>query len=99
MTRLAAPLLLGMVLFGTHATAAATFEELSAKATAAREANNLPEAVRLYREALELNPKWQPGWWFLGTILYDANDYSGCRGALEHFVELKQDAAPAWGIL
>jgi tetratricopeptide (TPR) repeat protein len=78
---------------------AATFEELSARATAARWANYLPEAVKLYREALEINPKWQAGWWFLGTILYDTNEFTGCRGALGHFVELKADAAPAWGIL
>lgn len=78
---------------------AATFDELSARANAAREANNLPEAVRLYRAALAENPKWTPGWWFLGTILYDSNEYAGCREALSHFVELKTDAAPAWGIL
>jgi tetratricopeptide (TPR) repeat protein len=78
---------------------AATFEDLSARATAAREANRLPEAVQLYRQALEINPKWQAGWWFLGTILYDTNEYTGCRDGLRHFVELKTDAAPAWGIL
>jgi tetratricopeptide (TPR) repeat protein len=75
------------------------FEKLSARATAAREANLLPEAVKLYREALEINPKWQAGWWFLGTILYDTNQYQGCRDALGQFVALKNDAAPAWGIL
>lgn len=35
-------------------SSAATFEELSARATAAREANHLPEAVKLYREALAI---------------------------------------------
>jgi tetratricopeptide (TPR) repeat protein len=78
---------------------AATFEELSARATAAREANHLPEAVKLYREALAIRPQWQAGWWFLGTILYDTNEYADCRDALGHFVELKADAAPGWGIL
>jgi tetratricopeptide (TPR) repeat protein len=78
---------------------AATFEDLSARATAAREANHLPEAVKLYREALEINPKWQAGWWFLGTILYDTNQYAGCRDALGYFVEFKTEAVPAWGIL
>jgi len=77
----------------------ATFEELSARANAAREANRLPEAVQLYRDALALNPKWQAGWWFLGSILYDTNEYPGCRDALGHLVALKSDAAPAWGIL
>lgn len=80
-------------------SSAATFEELSARANAAREANRLPEAVQLYHDALALNPKWQAGWWFLGTILYDTNQYPGCRDALRHLVELKADAAPAWGIL
>jgi len=78
---------------------AATFEELSARATAARESNRLPEAVRLYREALALNPKWQAGWWFLGSILYDTNEYTGCREALNHLVDLNAEAAPGWGIL
>jgi len=78
---------------------AGTPGDLPARATAAREANNLTEAIKLYREALANNPKWQEGWWFLGTILYDTNSYIGCRDALKRFVELKADAAPAWGIL
>jgi tetratricopeptide (TPR) repeat protein len=78
---------------------AESFAELSSRAAAAREANRLPEAVRLYRQALELNPKWQEGWWFLGTILYDTNEYGGCRDALGRLVQLKADAAPAWGML
>ena len=77
----------------------ATFEELSARAAAAREANRLSEAVQLYREALSLNPKWQAGWWFLGSILYDTNQFTGCREALGHLVELNTNAPPAWGIL
>ncbi len=80
-------------------SSAAGFEELSARATAAREANKLPEAVKLYREALQLNPKWEEGWWFLGTILYDQDQYAGCRDALGRLVQLKADAAPALGIL
>lgn len=80
-------------------SSAATFADLSAAATAAREANNLPAAVKLYREALELDPKWEAGWWFLGTILYETDAYAGCRDALRRFVALKTGAAPAWGIL
>jgi tetratricopeptide (TPR) repeat protein len=100
--RFAAALLVAGLLTASLLTAkpgAATFEDLSARATVAREENHLPEAVSLYRQALEINPKWQAGWWFLGTILYDTNQYMGCRDALGHFVELKTDAAPAWGIL
>src|SRR5881275_1124665 len=74
-------------------------ENLAARAAAARDANQLPEAVRLYREAVSVNPKWQEGWWFLGTILYDTNQYAGCRDALRQLVALQSEAAPAWGIL
>jgi tetratricopeptide (TPR) repeat protein len=96
---LAGPLTILFAALAVSSSSAATFEELSARAAAAREANRLPEAVQLYREALAMNPKWQAGWWFLGTILYDTNEYPGCRDALGHLVELKTDAAPAWGIL
>ncbi len=85
--------------FSLWSSNAASFEELAARAAAAREANQLPEAVKLYREALNLNPKWQEGLWFLGTILYDTNEFAGCRNALSRLVQLKTDAAPAWGIL
>src|SRR4051794_2230652 len=86
-------------LLGATTWSAATFDELSARATAARDANQLADAVRLYRDALQLNPQWQEGWWSLGTILYDTNEYAGCREAMGRLVELKSDAAPAWGIL
>src|SRR4051794_5496334 len=66
----------------TCSVAAATFEDLAAQATAARAANHLPEAVKLYRQALEANSTWDEGWWYVGTILYDADDYKGCREAL-----------------
>jgi tetratricopeptide (TPR) repeat protein len=78
---------------------AATFQELSARATAAREANQGREAVELYREALALNPKWDEGWWFLGTMLYDGDQYAAASDALSRLVQLQPNAAPALGIL
>ena len=55
------------------AASPATFEELASQATAAREANNIPKAIDLYRQALQLKPAWTEGWWFLGTLSYDAD--------------------------
>lgn len=81
------------------AGSAATFEELSARATAAREANQGREAVELYRQALALNPKWDEGWWFLGTILYDGDQYAAATEALTRLVRLQPNSAPALGIL
>ena len=78
---------------------AQTFQDLSARATAAREANDGPQAIDLYRQALKLNPQWQEGWWFLGTLLYDSDQYGAGRDAFKRFVSLKADAAPGWAFL
>lgn len=77
----------------------ATFEEASAAATAARQANDIPHAIALYRDAVTLNPAWQEGWWFLGSLQYDSDQYAGARDALTHFVQLNPQAGPAWGLL
>jgi tetratricopeptide (TPR) repeat protein len=76
-----------------------SFEDLSARATAAREANDVSRAIDLYKQALNLNSQWQEGWWFLGSLSYDSDQYTSGRDALRHFVELNPNAAPAWGLL
>jgi tetratricopeptide (TPR) repeat protein len=75
------------------------FQDLSARATAARQANDLPQAIALYKEAVQVNPKWEEGWWYLGSLLYDSNDCGGSRKALSEVVELDPKASPAWGLL
>src|SRR5581483_10137894 len=84
---------------GLAGPTASSFEDLAARATAAREANDVPHAVELYREALARNPKWEEGWWFLGSLLYDSDRYAEARDALTHVVEADEKAAPAWGLL
>jgi tetratricopeptide (TPR) repeat protein len=49
----------------------------------------------LYRRALTENPKWTEGWWCLGTILYDRDDYSGAEGAFEKTSELDPSSGAA----
>lgn len=82
---------------------AATFEDLAAKATAAREADKIPEALELYQQALQLQPKWPEGWWFLGTLSYDSDRYEIGVRAFTEFVNLQgpdaDKAAPAWSFL
>lgn len=55
---------------------AESFQALSAKADAARDANQLEKAAVLYRKALAVHPRWAEGWWSLGTIAYDRNQYA-----------------------
>jgi tetratricopeptide (TPR) repeat protein len=81
------------------ASATETFEELAARAAEARQANDISHAIALYKQALELNAKWEEGWWFLGTMQYDTDQYADGQNALEHVVELNPKAGPAWELL
>lgn len=51
------------------------FKALAAQADEASQQNRLDEAIALYRKALALKPGWPDGWWSLGTIHYDRNEY------------------------
>lgn len=77
----------------------ASFENLAAKAQAARDAGQPEEAVRNYRAALELRPSWDEGWWYLGTLLYDSDHFEEAIPAFRRVVELQPKAGPAWAFL
>ncbi|HBY63001.1 MAG TPA: hypothetical protein DEH78_24535 [Solibacterales bacterium] len=81
------------------AAPAPSFEKVAADANAAREANRLEEAARLYRRAVALKPAWQEGWWYLGTLYYEQDQYPQCRDAFRKFVALEARMAPAWAML
>ena len=98
MKLLALPIVFSWSLFAAQ-SAAPTFDDLASRASAARESNDVARAIELYQEALRLNLKWEEGWWFLGSLLYDADKYAESRNALSHVVELDPKAAPAWGLL
>ncbi|MBV9759892.1 MAG: tetratricopeptide repeat protein [Acidobacteriaceae bacterium] len=86
-------------LIGIAAQAAAPFQDLAARATAAREANDVPHAIELYKQSVDLNPRWEEGWWYLGSLLYDSDQYAAGRDALKHVVQIDAKAAPAWALL
>jgi len=73
----------------------APFDSLVSQANAARDRNDLPQAMNLYSQALQLDPKWQDGWWFLGSLEYGAGAYGQARDALSRYIELNPDAGPA----
>ena len=75
------------------------FPQISAQANQAREANQLDQAVRLYGQALQLNPRWTEGWWWLGTLHYDKDQYPQCRDAFRHFVGLDPKSPPGHAML
>jgi tetratricopeptide (TPR) repeat protein len=67
-------------------TPSSDFATTAAKADAARDGNRLQEAVTLYRKALALRPNWAEGWWSLGTILYDQDDYAEAARAFRRLL-------------
>jgi predicted Zn-dependent protease len=79
--------ILSILPFSTARAALETFATLSAKADAARDAEHLDEAVRLYRRALALRPSWKDGWWSLGTIYYDQDSYAKAAHAFRSLLK------------
>src|SRR5215472_5117579 len=66
----------------------AGFSGLASKAATARVENDLPRAIQLYGQALQLNPEWKEGWWYLGLLQYEANSYPAARDALTRYIAL-----------
>jgi predicted Zn-dependent protease len=71
------------------------FDDVVLRAAAARDQNDVPQAIELYRQAVELKPDWPDGWWFLGSLQYSIDAYAPARDALTHYLELTPDAGPA----
>jgi tetratricopeptide (TPR) repeat protein len=86
-----------ILLFSTLCVAqqSGDFESIVAAAAAARSQGDAASAVRLYTQAVSLNPQWLDGWWFLGTLEYGANQFAAARDALTRYIELKPNAGAA----
>jgi tetratricopeptide (TPR) repeat protein len=85
---LCAPLLVPDVLSGQQRKATGAFDDLAQRAGSAKDGDRLDEAVDLYRHALALRPKWAEGWWSLGTIEYDRNDYAAAADDFKKLIPL-----------
>jgi len=75
------------------------FDTLATQASAAREADKVDEAIGLYRQALTIKPTWAEGWWFLGTLYYDLNDFGAAGPAFKRAAEIQKKAGPPWIML
>ncbi len=74
------------------------FDSVRASAEAARNAGDAQTALQLYAKAVELNPSWPDGWWFLGTMEYGMDQYQQAAQALTHFIHLTPQAGPAMAL-
>jgi tetratricopeptide (TPR) repeat protein len=77
---------------------AATFEELAARAAAAREADQVPQAIDFYRQALQMKREWPEGWFYLGTLFYDSDRYPDAQEAFTQYVKIA-DKPAGWAFL
>ncbi|MGA2740921.1 MAG: tetratricopeptide repeat protein [Bryobacteraceae bacterium] len=90
--------LLAYSLITAPTCAAATFEEVARQAAAAREADQVPQALDLYRQALQLKSDWPEGWFYLGTLYYDSDRFADAQPAFAEFVKLA-DKPAGWAFL
>jgi tetratricopeptide (TPR) repeat protein len=74
------------------------FDALARRAGEARDAGRTPEAVVLYRKAVETRADWDEGWWYLGVLLYESRKCDEAEPAFARFLELKPQAGPGWVI-
>lgn len=65
------------------AAAAINFEQVKGQADQAREAGRIEEAIGLYQKAVMAQPTWIDGWWYLGTLHYDRDEYKQAAGAFQ----------------
>jgi tetratricopeptide (TPR) repeat protein len=82
-----------------RAGAPASFAEVARRAAESRDAGRTAEAVRLYREAVALRPRWDEGWWHLGALLHQSEEYLEGREAMRRFVGLKPESGPGRALL
>lgn len=75
------------------------FADLQRAAAAEANAGNNAEAISDLRRALEMQPGWKEGWWNLGTLLYQTNQYNEAAQAFRKVVEFVPGMGTAWALL
>jgi len=80
-------------------TAQQQFDRLAARAAEARKASRDTDALRLYQAALKLKPSWTDGWWNVGSIFYEREDFPAARDTLRKLVALDKKAVAAYALL
>jgi tetratricopeptide (TPR) repeat protein len=75
------------------------FDEIAQRAAAAQKANQLEDAVKLYRQAVVLRPTWAEGWGYLAASLYSLDRYPEARDAYRRTTVLTPKNGRSWAFL
>lgn len=84
---------------GQRPAAESRFDRIAADAAAARDANRVEEAADLYQKALALEPTWAEGWWYLGTLFYEGDNFADAAVAFERSAKLSPKLGTTWTML
>jgi len=75
------------------------FAHLAEAAKAVRDGNRDDRATQLYRQALKLKPEWDERLWYLGTLLYEKENYFEACEMLRRFPAQDPKAGYGWAML
>jgi len=75
------------------------FDKVARMAEEARSANRVEDAIKLYRQAVSIRPRWAEGWFNLGTLLYDKDAYADAATALNRAAALGPQVGTTWVLL
>ena len=75
------------------------FEQLKIAAAAEIQGGDNAKAIRDIQRALVIQPDWKEGWWNLGTLQYEANDYTDAAQAFQKVVVYAPRLGTAWALL
>jgi tetratricopeptide (TPR) repeat protein len=59
----------------------------------------LDEAIALYLQALKLKPGWSEGWWYVGSMFYERDQYREGRDAFRNLAAVDPKFGTAWTML
>jgi tetratricopeptide (TPR) repeat protein len=74
-------------------------ESLKSKALDEGEAGKVDDAIRDYKQALEIDPSWKEGWWNLGVLQYSANHFADAKMIFKRVVQFAPDLGNPWALL
>ncbi len=77
----------------------ATLQKLSKQGEDDRQSNKIDDAIAVYKKGVALKPNWDEGWWYLGTLYYDLDQYADGRDAFKHLTVIKPEVAAGWAML
>ncbi len=84
---------------GVQQSSELDFDRLKAKADDAKKSNQVPEAIDLFNQLLRIKPRWAEGWWYLGTLYYESDQYASGVSAFERLVALEPKNSWGWAML